>query len=177
MKTTKALLALGVGLSVLLTACSATGTQDSPASGITVKRDGYGIPHVYADTTRALYSGYGYSVAEDRLFQMEMAKRSSIGTAAEVLGPDYVEIDKTARNSIDPQSIKDQLARLPQNEHDIFELRRGVQQADRRGRSRSGTPDAEAVPGRRFPARALDRVRRGHGLGADHGQQVLPVEQ
>ena len=97
MKTTRAVLALGVGLTVLLTACTATGTQESTAAGITVKRDGYGIPHVYADTTRALYSGYGYSVAEDRLFQMEMAKRSSVGTAAEVLGPDYVEIDKTAR--------------------------------------------------------------------------------
>ncbi|MDT2009781.1 penicillin acylase family protein [Rhodococcus opacus] len=88
---------------------------------MTVKRDGYGIPNVYADTTRALYSGYGYSVAEDRLFQMEMAKRSSVGTAAEALGPDYVEIDKTARNSIDPQSLKDQLARLPQDERDIFD--------------------------------------------------------
>ncbi|QSE79571.1 penicillin acylase family protein [Rhodococcus koreensis] len=121
MKTTRAVLALGVGLTVLLTACTATGTQESTAAGITVKRDGYGIPHVYADTTRALYSGYGYSVAEDRLFQMEMAKRSSVGTAAEVLGPDYVEIDKTARGSIDPPSIKDQLSRLPQAERDIFD--------------------------------------------------------
>ncbi|MFE3290067.1 penicillin acylase family protein [Rhodococcus sp. NPDC059234] len=117
----KSLLALGLAAGLLLAGCSSSSTEQAAAVGVTVKRNGYGIPNVYADNVRDLYYGYGYAVAEDRLFQMEMARRSSIGTAAEVLGPDYLATDKTARNSIDPQSIHDQLAKLPQQDRDIFD--------------------------------------------------------
>jgi acyl-homoserine lactone acylase PvdQ len=52
------------------------------------------VPHIYANDTRGLFYGYGYAVAEDRLFQMEMARRSVLGTVAEVLGPSYVALDR-----------------------------------------------------------------------------------
>ena len=42
---------------------------------ITIKRDKYGTPHVFANSTYDLFYGFGYAVAQDRLYQLEMAKR------------------------------------------------------------------------------------------------------
>ena len=73
---------------------------------VTIKRDDDGVPHVYARTTFDLFRGYGYAVAQDRLFQMEMSRRSTQGTVAEVLGPDFLEFDKGTRSGFDPRSIR-----------------------------------------------------------------------
>ena len=59
----------------------------APMEGVEIRRDGYGMPHVPASTPFGLFYGYGYVVAQDRLFQMEMARRSTQGRVAEVLGP------------------------------------------------------------------------------------------
>lgn len=96
-------------------------TENNAKTAITIKRDTYGVPHVYADTVRGLYYGYGYVVAEDRLFQMEMARRSVMGTAAEVLGQSLVVRDKTAREASNPSAIQAQLDRLEPKDRDIFE--------------------------------------------------------
>ena len=69
---------------LVLAGCASTGSGD--ARKVTIKRDTYGVPHVYANDTRGLFHGYGYVVAEDRLYQMEMARRAVLGTVAEVLG-------------------------------------------------------------------------------------------
>ncbi len=87
---------------------------------VTIKRDNYGVGHVYADTVYGLYYGYGYAVAQDRLFQMEMAKRSTQGKVAEVLGEEYVEFDKQIRGNYNPISIQRQLDALSENDADIF---------------------------------------------------------
>lgn len=65
-------------------------------SDITIKRDEYGVPHIYASTTYALFYGYGYAIAQDRLFQLEMARRSTEGTVSEVLGEKFVDFDKSS---------------------------------------------------------------------------------
>ena len=88
---------------------------------VRIVRDNYGTPHIYADTVYGLYFGYGYSIAQDRLFQMEMARRSTQGTVAEVLGPDYVEYDKNVRQLFDPASIQRQLGALERKDKDVFE--------------------------------------------------------
>ena len=59
---------------LLLGACSAGDSPDVPS-------------------VRIVRDGYGYAIAEDRLFQMEMSRRSTQGTVAEVLGSDYVDYD------------------------------------------------------------------------------------
>ncbi len=87
---------------------------------VRVVRDDYGTPHIYADTIYGLYYGYGYSIAQDRLFQMEMARRSTQGTVAEVLGAEYLDYDKNARTLFDPASIRRQLAALENKDRDVF---------------------------------------------------------
>ena len=86
-----------------------------------IVRDDYGVPHVYAKTVYGLYYGYGYAIAQDRLFQLEMARRSTQGTVAEVLGADYLDYDRNARTLFSPASIHRQLGELEQKDVDVFE--------------------------------------------------------
>ena len=132
-------LVLAAALALLLSACSedrateissgdmlaeptdAGVPEDTPGGEVTIIRDEYGVPHVFADTEYDLYFGYGYAVAQDRLFQMEMLRRTTSGTVAEVLGPDYLELDVEVRNGFLPQSIRDQYANLPTERHAVYE--------------------------------------------------------
>ncbi|MFC7158120.1 penicillin acylase family protein [Pseudidiomarina halophila] len=59
------------------------------------------MPHIYADETYGLFYGYGYAVAQDRLFQIEMIRRSAMGTVAEVLGR---TISPSTRKSAPPMT-------------------------------------------------------------------------
>jgi penicillin amidase len=102
-----------------LAGCAATST---PSTGTaTIKRDTYGVPHVYANDVRGLFHGYGYVVAEDRLFQMEMARRAVLGTVSEVMGANYVALDKGSRSNFTPASIQAQMAKLSADDRAIFD--------------------------------------------------------
>ena len=64
---------------------------------VTVVRDKWGVPHIYADNTDDLFFAQGFVAAQDRLWQMEMWRRAKEGRLAEVLGPRAVERDRVAR--------------------------------------------------------------------------------
>ncbi|SAL02167.1 penicillin amidase [Caballeronia arationis] len=98
-----------------------TGKAAATAHEVVIKRDEYGVPHIYANSVYRLFYGYGYAVAQDRLFQMEMAKRSTQGTVAEVLGDKFVKFDQATRGNYWPASIEKQIAALPQRERDILD--------------------------------------------------------
>ena len=104
------------------TASPAETRATRPASGqVTIRRDDYGMPHVYANTVYGIFYGYGYAVAQDRLFQMEMARRSTQGRVAEVLGEKMVAFDKSIRGNFSPERIQRQLAALPASERQILD--------------------------------------------------------
>ncbi len=88
---------------------------------VEIRRDSWGVPHVFADTLRGVYRGYGFAVAEDRLFQMDMSRRSFTGRVAEVLGADYLAFDRMVRSNYTPASIAAQIAALKLEDRDIFE--------------------------------------------------------
>jgi penicillin amidase len=91
------------------------------AHPVTIKRDSYGIPHVYAQDAHALFYGYGYALAEDRLFQMEMVRRSAEGTVAQVLGPKWLETDRSTRTMLDPASLRRQMQALTPGDRAMFD--------------------------------------------------------
>ena len=64
---------------------------------VRVLRDRWGVAHIYAQNQHDLFFAQGYVVAQDRLFQMELWKRSGQGRLAEVLGPEALGRDKFAR--------------------------------------------------------------------------------
>ncbi|MFX1313664.1 MAG: penicillin acylase family protein [Promethearchaeota archaeon] len=66
------------------------GLEDS----VTVYRDEWGVPHIYAATEEDLCFALGYIHAQDRLFQMDLARRNVRGKLSEVIGPLALEEDK-----------------------------------------------------------------------------------
>ena len=103
---------------LLLVACALQTVNEQ--NKIRIVRDNYGTAHVYADTVYDLFYGYGYAVAQDRLFQMEMARRSTQGQVADVLGPDFLEFDIQTRHLFSARSISAQLEALNQQDRDVF---------------------------------------------------------
>ena len=53
---------------------------------VRILRDQRGIPHIHADSDSDLYTGYGYAMAQDRLWQLDHYRRQAHGRLAEILG-------------------------------------------------------------------------------------------
>ena len=53
---------------------------------VNVLRDRWGVAHIYARNQSDLFFAQGFVAAQDRLFQMELWKRSGQGRLAEILG-------------------------------------------------------------------------------------------
>lgn len=69
---------------------------------VTIHRDSWGVPHIYADTVAAGAYGLGYAQAEDRLSDIHTGIRTGMGTMSEAFGKSFVEHDylmRLCRNS------------------------------------------------------------------------------
>ena len=77
---------------------------------VTVTKDQWGIPHIKAGNEHDAMFAYGYTVAKDRVFQMDLQRRLARGELAEILGEDLVAIDKMFRTYMLAQWGKEYLA-------------------------------------------------------------------
>lgn len=64
---------------------------------VTVFRDSYGIPHIYAKSETDLYSSVGFLMAQDRLWQMDLLRRVTQGRLSEIFGKEQVKTDLLMR--------------------------------------------------------------------------------
>ena len=64
---------------------------------VTVRRDEHGVPHLEAANLDDLLFAQGYVTAQDRLWELDMARRMTAGDAAEILGPRLLEHDRIQR--------------------------------------------------------------------------------
>ena len=64
---------------------------------VEIVRDRWGVPHIYAETEHDAWFAQGYVHAQDRLFQMEYARRLARGAMAEAFGPTALEADRWSR--------------------------------------------------------------------------------
>lgn len=64
---------------------------------VNVLRDRWGVAHIYAQNQHDLFFAQGFVVAQDRLFQMELWKRSGEGRLAEILGAAALSRDINSR--------------------------------------------------------------------------------
>ena len=62
-----------------------------------VRRDQHGVPHIEAANLDDLFEAQGYVTAQDRLWQMDMARRNASGELAELLGSKLVNHDRVQR--------------------------------------------------------------------------------
>jgi penicillin amidase len=59
-------------------------------------RDEWGIPHVYAANQHDLFFAQGFIHAQDRLFQMELNRRTAQGRLSELFGPLALDTDRAS---------------------------------------------------------------------------------
>ena len=72
-------------------------TSADLAGAIAIERDHWGIPHVFANNDTDLFFGFGFAVAQDRLFQLDYLRRKGLGRLSEVLGEKALPLDTIAR--------------------------------------------------------------------------------
>ncbi len=71
--------------------------MDGISAPVRIVRDRWGVPHIFATTRDDLFFAQGFVQAEDRLFQMDLWRRSVQGRLSEVLGANFVGRDAMTR--------------------------------------------------------------------------------
>jgi len=66
-------------------------------ANVSVYRDTYGVPHIYAENEHDLFHAAGFVIAQDRLWQLDMIRRTGAGRLSEIFGEPGVESDKFLR--------------------------------------------------------------------------------
>ncbi len=61
-------------------------TLKNMKAAVTVYRDAFAVPHVYAENEEDLYRATGFLMAQDRLWQMDLMRRATTGRLAEIFG-------------------------------------------------------------------------------------------
>ena len=83
-------------------------------AGVTIRRDGFGVPAISARSETGAWWGAGYAVAQDRLGEMELFRRRGSGRLAEILGKSSLKDDIVARRDFYTRAeLRRQFARLP----------------------------------------------------------------
>ncbi len=132
---------------------------------VLVRRDEHGIPHIQAATMDDLLEAQGFVVAQDRLWQMDMARRFAAGELAELLGPGVVEHDKLQRVLQIRPAAEHLTATMPEDQKHLFEaFARGVNAFI--AAHQDTLPAEFRLLGLQAPALAAGRFLAG---GAEHG--------
>lgn len=115
------LFAIALVCALLANGCTQPPERSAETGAITIYRDNFGTPHIFADDNYGVYFGYGYALAEDRLYQMEMLKRTVEGRVAEVLGETFLALDTHIRTAYDHRAVRRQLAALAPADREILQ--------------------------------------------------------
>ena len=67
-------------------------------SPVNVYRDALGIPHIFAGNEQDLYMATGYIMAQERIWQMDLLRRVTLGRLSEIFGDDMAETDLLLRS-------------------------------------------------------------------------------
>ncbi|MGE3962274.1 MAG: penicillin acylase family protein [Dehalococcoidia bacterium] len=97
---------------------------------IEIVRDRWGVPHVLASTAADACFGQGYVHAQDRLFQMEGARRTAAGRLSEIAGSATLPSDRLMRRVGLNRAARRDADRLGGVERELLEAyARGVNEA------------------------------------------------
>ncbi|MGH8556690.1 MAG: penicillin acylase family protein [Methylococcales bacterium] len=86
-----------------------------------VEFDGQGIPRIQASTRADAFHALGFVTARDRLFQMDLLRRSTAGRLAEIFGPELVGGDRWHRVMGFSHLASEIFARLPAEQRAVVE--------------------------------------------------------
>jgi penicillin amidase len=88
---------------------------------VTVRRDALGVPTITAASLNDLFFAQGYVIAQERLWQMDMTRRYASGDLAEILGPDFVAIDREQRILGLRQAAEKSVAAMDRTQREQFQ--------------------------------------------------------
>ena len=77
---------------------------------VTVYRDEFAVPHIFAKSDEDLYRATGYCMAQDRLWQFDLIRRATTGELSEIFGEDMINADQMLR-----------MLRIPEKSRSILE--------------------------------------------------------
>lgn len=96
-------------------------------SNVKVSFDSSGVPLIEAENRKDAIYVLGYLMARDRLFQMDLLRRTASGRLAEVLGATQLENDRKARVIGFHRIVSEILENLPFDQQEVLEVyARGV---------------------------------------------------
>ncbi|KUN87822.1 penicillin amidase [Streptomyces bungoensis] len=72
-------------------------TLDGLSGPVDVKRDGNGIPQIYASSDQDLFMAQGYVQAQDRFYEMDVRRHMTSGRLSEMFGKSQVKNDEFLR--------------------------------------------------------------------------------
>ncbi|MGI8460111.1 MAG: penicillin acylase family protein [Solirubrobacterales bacterium] len=72
-------------------------TLDGLDGAIEIRRDRWGVPQIKAETRHDLWFGQGFCHGQDRLWQLELYRRSASGRISEIAGPVTLPTDRLMR--------------------------------------------------------------------------------
>lgn len=84
---------------------------------VSITRDDFGIPHIRAQNELDLYRGMGFTVAQDRFWQMELFRRVMSGRLAEIFGTRGLPVDKMMRTLSIRQRVTIEAQNLPPEDY------------------------------------------------------------
>ena len=88
---------------------------------VEVLRDKHGVPHVYAQNEADLWRAQGWLHAQDRMWQMEQARRIASGRLAEIFGAPALDADRFCRIIGFRRAAETELAQLDAATRQVLE--------------------------------------------------------
>jgi penicillin G amidase len=92
---------LALAVAALAQGCQSRSASPLPVAGlrekVTLRRDARAIPYIEAANDHDLFFTQGYVTAGDRLWQMDLLRRTARGELAEILGKEVLEQDALMR--------------------------------------------------------------------------------
>ncbi|MEE8479435.1 MAG: penicillin acylase family protein, partial [Candidatus Neomarinimicrobiota bacterium] len=82
---------------------------------VTVYRDEFAVPHIFAKNDEDLYRATGYCMAQDRLWQFDLIRRASTGELSEIFGRDMINADQMLRMLRIPEKSRSILKNADEN--------------------------------------------------------------
>jgi penicillin G amidase len=95
---------------------------NTPTDGVVeIYRDDYGVPQIIAETERDAFFAAGVVHAQDRLWQMELARRAGEGRLSEIMGSGAVKYDKLFRSLNLRKSVVESVSLISPDLLDLLE--------------------------------------------------------
>ena len=90
-------------------------------AGVTIERDAAGVPVIRGESRRDVARATGYAHAQDRLFQMDLLRRTGAGELAALLGAGVLDADRKIRLHQFRQKATEALALLAAGDRALLE--------------------------------------------------------